>query len=113
MKAALLIAGSGPLVILTSHTSFTNPVLIKKLREKRIEKFIAYELPLAVVQERYGGHFQHVMQDLHESDDLRVLDEDGERAFHLFRFKELAEPVMFEPEPDEGSRATMPADDVR
>ena len=70
MKAALLIAGSGPLVILTSHTSFTNPVLIKKLREKRIEKFIAYELPLAVVQERYGGHFQHVMQDLHESDDL-------------------------------------------
>jgi hypothetical protein len=111
MKAALLIAGSGPLVILTSHASFTNPVLIKKLREKGIEKFIAYELPLAVVQERYGAHFQLVMQDLHESDDLRVLDENGERAFRLFRFKELAEPVMFEP--DEGSRPTISVDDVR
>lgn len=111
MKAALLIAGSGPLVILTSHASFTNPVLIKKLREKGIEKFIAYELPLAVAQERYGGHFQLVMQNLHESDDLRVLDENGERAFRLFGFKELAEPVMFEP--DEGSRATMPVDDLR
>ena len=111
MKAALLIAGSGPLVILTSHASFTNPVLIKKLREKGIEKFIAYELPLAVAQERYGGHFQLVMQNLHESDDLRVLDENGERAFRLFRFKELAEPVMFEP--DEGSRATMSVDDLR
>ena len=44
---------------------------------------------------------------------FRVLDENGERAFHLFRFKELAEPVMFEPEPDEGSRATTPVDDVR
>jgi hypothetical protein len=111
MKAALLITGSGPLVILTSHASFTNPVLIKKLREKGIEKFIAYEFPLAVAQERYGGHFQLVMQNLHESDDLRVLDENGERAFRLFRFKELAEPVMFEP--DEGSRATMPVDDLR
>ena len=42
----------------------------------------------------YGGHFQHVLQNLHESDDLRVLDEDGQRAFRLFRLKELAEPVM-------------------
>ena len=45
------------------------------------------------------------------SDDLRVLDENGERAFHLFRFKELAEPVMFEP--DEGSRAKISVDDLR
>ena len=111
MKAALLIAGSGPLVILTSHASFTDPALIEKLRAKGIEKFIAYELPLAVAQKRYGGHFQHVMQGLHESDDLRVLDEDGQRAFRLFRLKELAEAVMFEP--DEGSRATVSADDVR
>ena len=111
MKAALLIAGSGPLVILTSHASFTDPALIGKLRAKGIEKFIAYELPLAVVQERYGGHFQVTMQDLHESDDLRVLDVNGERAFRLFRLKELAEPVMFEP--SEGSRATTFVDDVR
>ena len=107
MKAALLIAGSGPLVILTSHASFTDPALIEKLREKGIEKFIAYELPLAVAKERYGGHFQVTVQDLRESDDLRVLDENGKRAFRLFRFKELGEPVMFEP--GEGSRATTSA----
>ena len=46
----------------TWHASFTEPVLIKKLRAKTIEKFIAYELPLAVAQARYGGHFQRVMQ---------------------------------------------------
>ena len=54
-----------------------------------------------MAQQRYGGHFHVAMQDLHESDDLRVLDFNGERAFRLFRLKELASPVMFEH--DEGS----------
>ena len=68
MKVALLITGSGPLVIIvTSHASFIDPALIEKLRAKGIEKFIAYEVPLAMAQQRYGGHFQVAMQDLHES----------------------------------------------
>ena len=46
----------------TSNTSFTDPALIEKLGAKCIEKFIAYELPLAMAQERYGGHFQVAMQ---------------------------------------------------
>jgi hypothetical protein len=40
MKVAVLITGSGPLVIVTSHASFTDPALIEKLRAKGIEKFI-------------------------------------------------------------------------
>jgi hypothetical protein len=31
----------------------------------------------------YGGHFQVAMRDLHESDDLRVLDFNAERASPL------------------------------
>ena len=96
MKAALLFTGSGPLVIVTSHASLTDPAFTEKLRAKGIAKFIAYEVPLAMAQERYGGHFQVVMRDLHESDDLRVLDFNGERAFRLFRLEELGPPVMFE-----------------
>ncbi len=56
MKAAVLITGSGPLVIVTSHASFTDPALIKKLQAKGIEKLIAYEVPLALAQERSGCH---------------------------------------------------------
>lgn len=96
MKAALLFAGSGPLVIVTSYASLTDPALLDKLRAKGIKKFIAYEIPLAVAEERYGGHFQVVMRDLHESDDLRVLDFNGERAFNLFHLGELGVPIMFE-----------------
>jgi hypothetical protein len=96
MKIALLFTGSGPLVIATSHSSLLDPGLLKKLHAKGIEKFIAYELPPDLAQERYAGHFDVVMKDLHESDDLRVLDFNGERAFRLFHMKELGSPVMFE-----------------
>jgi hypothetical protein len=84
MKIALLFTGSGPLVIATSHSSLTDPGLLEKLRAKGIEKFIAYELPPDLAKERYAGHFDVVMKDLHEADDLRVLDFNGERAFRLF-----------------------------
>jgi hypothetical protein len=96
MKVALLFTGSGPLVIITSYASLTEPALLNKLRAKGITKFIAYEIPAALAEARYGGHFGVVMRDLHESDDLRVLDFNGERAFGLFHLKELGTPTMFE-----------------
>ena len=96
MKAALLLTGSGPLVIATLHTSLTDAPLLEKLRAKGIDKFIACELPLDLVRRRYAGHFDIAMQDLHETDDLRVVDFNGERAFRLFHLKELGTPVMYE-----------------
>jgi hypothetical protein len=98
MKAFMLFTGSGPLVILTSHGSVTEPGLVDKFRAKGIEKFIAHEIPLSLARERYGGHFEVVIKDLHESDDLRILDYNGERAFRLFRLAELGRPILHEPE---------------
>ena len=57
---------------------------------------MAYEIPLELAKERYGGHFGTVVNDLHETDDLRVLDYNGERAFALFHFDELSSPVFYE-----------------
>ena len=96
MKAILLFTGSGPIVILTSYSSITDPGLLARLDGKGIEKFLAYEVPLSLAEERYGGHFQTVLHDLHETDDLRVLDYNGHRAFKLFRFDELEGPVVHE-----------------
>ena len=97
MKAMMLITGSGPLVILTSHDSVTDTVLLEKLRAKGVERFFAYEIPLDLAKIRYGGHFKTVLNDLHETDDLRVLDYNGERAFGLFRLDELGPAIMHEP----------------
>lgn len=96
MKTAMLMTGGGPLMILTSHGSLTDPVLLGKLRSKGITKFVAYEVPMELAERRYGGHFQAVLSDLRQTDDLRVLDFNGERAFRLFRLDELGEPIMYE-----------------
>ena len=99
MKVAMLFTGSGPIVILTSHDSVTAPKLLEKLEAKGIERFLAYEIPLELAKTRYGGHFKTVMNDLYETDDLRVLDYNGERAFALFGLDELGSPVVYEPKP--------------
>ena len=97
MKAYMLITGSGPIVILTSHDSVLDSALVRKLAGKGIDKFIGYEIPIGLARERYGAHFALVQGDLRESDDLRVLDYDGSRAFKLFRFDELGAPLLHEP----------------
>ncbi|MDJ0806291.1 MAG: hypothetical protein QNJ78_05600 [Gammaproteobacteria bacterium] len=97
MKVFMLMAGSGPLVILTSHTSIEDPVVLEKLAAKGLDKFLCYDVPLDLAKERYGGHFTVVANDLHETDDLRVLDYNGERAFRLFTFTELGSPIVHEP----------------
>lgn len=98
MKAAVVFAGSGPLVILTSHDSLQAPALRNKLASKGIEKYIAYELPVDTVRRKYGEHFTVVCEDLHQTDDLRVLDFNGHRAMELLSFSELdlAHPVLHE-----------------
>jgi hypothetical protein len=84
------------MVILTSHDSVQAPPLLEMLAAKGIEKFIAYELPLDLVKERYGGHFSLVAHDLKEPDALRVLDFNGTRAFRLFSLSEMSNQVMHE-----------------
>lgn len=96
MNSFLLMTGSGPLMILTSHASIEDKSLQQKLLVKGIDKFIAWSVPEELAKERYGGHYTVVANDLHESDDLRVLDYNGERAFRLFRFSELGEPRLHE-----------------
>ena len=103
MKTALLLTGGGPLVIATSHSDVTDPDLLDKLHTKGIDKFIAYELPVELVKQRYGGHFDAAMQDLHESNDLRVVDFNGERAFSLFRLRELGPRIVYERDDVEAS----------
>ncbi len=96
MKAAFLVTGTGPIVIVTSYDSIDNPRVNELLRAKGIPKYIAYDLPMELVAQRYGRHFDVVMHSLAESDDLRVLDVNGDRAFRLFKLSELGAPIKHE-----------------
>ncbi len=97
MKAAIIFSGTGPILILTSYDSLTNPDLVEKLAAKGIKKYIATELPLESVKLRYGAHFDIVMEDLKQTDDLRVLDYNGHNILATFSFQEMGRPVYYEP----------------
>lgn len=97
MKAGVIFTGTGPILILTSYDSFTNPKFVEKLDAKGIKKFIACELPFEKVKAKYGTHFAVVMGDLNETDDLRVLDYNGHSIFLNFSFAEMGKPVHYEP----------------
>jgi hypothetical protein len=96
MNVFMLFTGSGPLVILTSHATIEDQDLVEKLAAKGVDKFLAYRIPTELAQARYGMHFDIVARSLAESDDLRVLDFDGSRAFRLFAFAEMSGPVVHE-----------------
>lgn len=99
MHGALIFASSGPLVILTSHDGLEDPALLDRLARKGINKFIGFSVPIELLKDRYGSHFDIVCEDLHETDDLRILDFDGRRAMELLPFGELGEPVFHEANP--------------
>ena len=97
MKASIIFTGTGPILILTTYDSFKDPQLISKLEAKGIRKYIASELPLERVKEKYGNKYDVVMGDLKQSDDLRVLDYNGYNVFYNFSFSEMEQPIYIEP----------------
>ena len=97
MKAGIIFTGTGPILILTTYESFKDPKLISKLEAKGIKKYIAAELPLERVKRKYGNHYNVVMGDLDQSDDLRVLDYNGYNVFYNFTFEEMGQPDYIEP----------------
>ncbi len=97
MKAGIIFTGTGPILILTSYESFTDPKFVAKLRAKGIEKFIAREIAVEKVKEKYGKHYTIVLGDLDQSDDLRVLDYNGHQVFYHFPFSDMGEPIYYEP----------------
>ena len=97
MKSGIIFTGTGPILILTSYESFEDAKFIAKLDVKGIKKFIASELPLEKVKEKYGNQFTVVMGDLNQTDDLRVLDYNGYNVFYNFSFADMGKPVYYEP----------------
>jgi len=96
MKAVIVFAGTGPLLILTSYPSISDPNFVGKLKAKGLQKFIAFEIPLDQCRERYGPSYRDIVEDLQKIDDMRVLDFDGHRIFRNFSLKKMGAPFFFE-----------------
>lgn len=96
MKAGIYFTGTGPILLLTSYEALNDPRLIEKLQSKGIQKFIAYEVDENKVKQRYGMQYSTILGDLHQTDDLRVLDYNGHHVFYKFSLHELGECFIYD-----------------
>ncbi|MDD5702359.1 MAG: hypothetical protein PHU23_09965 [Dehalococcoidales bacterium] len=95
MKAFLLFAHTGPLLILSKYDSINQPELLSRLTA--FGKFIAYEMPIEAIQSCYSSRFQSIFQDPRSNEAMIVLDENGESIFNNISLRVLGSPTIYEP----------------
>jgi hypothetical protein len=87
IRAYIVFAGSGPLLLLSTYPKLTDERMVSKLRYKGIDKFIAYEVDLDA--------FDNVARDLDGVEDMRVLDFNGHQIMANFSLNALGDPIKF------------------
>lgn len=92
-RAYLIFTGTGPIVALSTYPELTDERLLDKLKFKGIDKFIAYEVELEAVRQRYSHSYDSIASDLREAEDLRVLDFNGHQIMANFSLQDLGEPI--------------------
>ncbi len=95
IRSYLIFTGTGPILVLSTYPELTDPRLVEKLAYKGITKFIAYEVALEAVRQRYEHAYQNVARDLDVVEDIRVLDFNGHQIMTNFSLEELGEPIKF------------------
>lgn len=95
LRAFLVVTGSGPILLLASYPKLTDQRLVDKLRYKGIDRFIAYEVDLDAVRERYRDNFDAVSGELSGVEDARVLDFNGHQIMANFSLDQLGDPIKF------------------
>jgi hypothetical protein len=93
IRAYLFFTGTGPILVLSTYPDLADQRLIDKLRYKGIDKFIAYEVELEAVRQRYPQSYPSIASDLEGEEDLRVLDFNGHQIMANFSLGELGEPI--------------------
>lgn len=96
MRCYLIFTGTGPILVISTYPKLTDERLVQKLRYKGIDKFMAYQVDLNVVEERYGQAFEDITADLVDDvEDLRVLDFNGHQIMANFSLDSLGDPIKF------------------
>ncbi len=94
-RAYLMFTGSGPILVLSTYEELTDKRLVKKLRYKGIDRFLAYEVDAGAVKNRYSQTYDSIAADLQGLEDIRVLDFNGHQIMANFSLDELGEPIKF------------------
>ncbi len=94
-RAYLMFTGSGPILVLSSYPKLTDERLVRKMRYKGIDKFMAYQVDLDAVEERYPQSFAAALEELEDVEDSHVLDFNGHQIMANFSLDALGDPIKF------------------
>ncbi len=97
MRSYLIFTGTGPILVISTYPKLTDDRLVSKLRYKGIDKFMAYQVDLDVVETRYGKAFEDISGDLSGDgvEDIRVLDFNGHQIMANFSLESLGDPIKY------------------
>lgn len=95
MRCYIVDCGAITILVVTTLKSATDPVLVRRLKANEISKMMLMEVPVNLVRERYGEHFDRIVQIL-GSEEFRVVDFNGSSIFSKFTFSEMGEPLRVE-----------------
>ena len=93
MKTFMVFTGTGPIMVVTRLQEMDVEAARRHMESKGIKKYIAYEVPYARSEERYGTRLRAAIDRLAHQEDIRVFDVDGHHSFMNFDFTEMGEPV--------------------
>lgn len=94
---AFLVFGEGePALIMSSREAADDGRLISGLTTRGFNKFIAYEVPLPELRERYGVPFEVIEHDVRNGKEVRVLDYKGRHVLENVRFADLGSCIWHE-----------------
>jgi hypothetical protein len=94
MKTAMLVTGSGPLLVSTTCESLAEAGFTQAMHSKGIDKFIACEVSLDRCRHLYPRHFHEQSGGACDDRHVDVLDTDGRRIFLNFPFIESGAPLL-------------------
>ena len=95
MKAFLVFAVGGPVLIISKFGKDQRTRLVDKV--KHYGKFIAFEVPMEMLQTNYSAHLEHVQKEPNYSDEFTVVDSDADEIFTNIEFIGLRDPIIYEP----------------
>jgi hypothetical protein len=96
MKAFLVFGEGEPVLIMSSRAAADDGRLVGGLTDRGFSKFIAYEVPLDRLRERYGVPFEVIEHDVRHGKEVRVLDYKGSHVLNNVRFAELGSCICHE-----------------
>jgi hypothetical protein len=98
MIALVVFSEIEPMIVITTLAVASDERLAERLRSKGVEKFIAREIPLDKLRDRYGLPFEVLEAEVDGGKDLRVLDYNGRHIFENISLADLGAGLRYEPE---------------